>query len=166
MGQSFPSLAAIAKGRVAAAKIFRMIDHKSGIDRNNETGLELDSVTGQVELKDVDFCYPSRPDNQILHNFTLTVPAGKTIALVGSSGSGKSTVVSLIERFYDPTSGISLSCQAYYRWPVRYCFNVASLMTKLLYEFHYFFLTAELYVFFSSCTPCVLWNRNRTSVND
>lgn len=108
LGQSFPSLAAIAKGRVAAAKIFRMIDHKSSIDRNNDSGLELDTVTGQVELKDVDFCYPSRPDNQILHNFTLTVPAGKTIALVGSSGSGKSTVVSLIERFYDPTSGISL----------------------------------------------------------
>uniref|UniRef100_A0A5B6YJM2 Putative ABC transporter B family member 1 n=1 Tax=Davidia involucrata TaxID=16924 RepID=A0A5B6YJM2_DAVIN len=105
LGQSAPSMSAFAKAKVAAAKIFRIIDHKPGIDRNSESGLELDSVTGQVEIKNVDFSYPSRPDVQVLDNFSLSVPAGKTIALVGSSGSGKSTVVSLIERFYDPTSG-------------------------------------------------------------
>ncbi|KAE9465471.1 hypothetical protein C3L33_02625, partial [Rhododendron williamsianum] len=105
LGQAAPSMAAFAKARVAAAKIFRIIDHKSGVERNNELGLELESVAGQVELKNVDFSYPSRPEVRILSNFSLTVPAGKTIALVGSSGSGKSTVVSLIERFYDPTSG-------------------------------------------------------------
>ena len=98
-------MAAFAKARVAAAKIFRIIDQKPSVDRNNDRGLELESVTGQVELKNVDFCYPSRPDVQILNGFSLTVPAGKTIALVGSSGSGKSTVVSLIERFYEPNSG-------------------------------------------------------------
>ena len=100
-------MGAFAKAKVAAAKIFRIIDHKPGIDRNNESGLELESVTGLVELKNVDFSYPSRPEVRILNNFSLNVPAGKTIALVGSSGSGKSTVVSLIERFYDPTSGTS-----------------------------------------------------------
>ncbi|CAA0830309.1 ABC transporter B family member 1 [Striga hermonthica] len=105
LGQSAPSMAAFAKARVAAAKIFRIIDHKPSVERNNESGLELNSITGQLELKNVDFCYPSRPETQILKDFSLTVPAGKTIALVGSSGSGKSTVVSLIERFYDPTSG-------------------------------------------------------------
>lgn len=105
LGQSAPSMTAFAKARVAAAKIFRIIDHKPSVDRNAKTGLELDSVSGQLELKDVDFSYPSRPDIKILDNFNLIVPAGKTIALVGSSGSGKSTVVSLIERFYDPTSG-------------------------------------------------------------
>ncbi|XP_074276332.1 ABC transporter B family member 1 [Silene latifolia] len=105
LGQSAPSMSAFAKAKVAAAKIFMVIDHKPTIDRNNETGTELDSVTGQIELKNVEFSYPSRPDIKILSNFSLTVPAGKTIALVGSSGSGKSTVVSLIERFYDPTEG-------------------------------------------------------------
>ncbi|KAH9602585.1 hypothetical protein KSS87_017648 [Heliosperma pusillum] len=105
LGQSAPSMSAFAKAKVAAAKIFMVIDHKPTIDRNNETGTELDSVTGQIELKNVEFSYPSRPDVKILSNFSLTVPAGKTIALVGSSGSGKSTVVSLIERFYDPTEG-------------------------------------------------------------
>ncbi|KAL3628479.1 Multidrug resistance protein 1 [Castilleja foliolosa] len=105
LGQSAPSMAAFAKARVAAAKIFRIIDHKPSVDKNGETGLELESITGQLELKNVDFSYPSRPETQVLNNFNLIVPAGKTIALVGSSGSGKSTVVSLIERFYDPTSG-------------------------------------------------------------
>ncbi|OVA06958.1 ABC transporter [Macleaya cordata] len=105
LGQSAPSMSAFAKARVAAAKIFQIIDHKPSIDRNAESGLELDSITGHVELKNIDFSYPSRPDIRILNDFSLNVPAGKTIALVGSSGSGKSTVVSLIERFYDPTSG-------------------------------------------------------------
>ena len=105
MGQSAPSRSAFAKAKVAAAKIFMVIDHKPTIDRNNEKGRELDSVTGLIELKNVEFSYPSRPDVKILSNFSLTIPAGKTIALVGSSGSGKSTVVSLIERFYDPTEG-------------------------------------------------------------
>lgn len=105
LGQSAPSMSAFAKAKVAAAKIFKVIDHKPSIDRNNESGTVLDSVTGQIELKNVDFAYPSRPDVKILNNFSLLVPAGKTIALVGSSGSGKSTVVSLIERFYDPTEG-------------------------------------------------------------
>ncbi|KAK7267734.1 hypothetical protein RIF29_20413 [Crotalaria pallida] len=105
IGQASPSMAAFTKARVAAAKIFRVLDHKPGIDRSSESGLELESVTGLVELKNVDFSYPSRPEVKILNNLTLSVPAGKTIALVGSSGSGKSTVVSLIERFYDPSSG-------------------------------------------------------------
>ncbi|KAL8259643.1 hypothetical protein R6Q59_027596 [Mikania micrantha] len=105
LGQSAPSMTAFAKARVAAAKIYKIIDHKPNVDGNCESGLELNSVSGQLELKSVGFSYPSRPDVKILNNFTLSVPAGKTIALVGSSGSGKSTVVSLIERFYDPTSG-------------------------------------------------------------
>lgn len=98
-------MAAFAKARVAAAKIYRIIDHEPSVERNNESGLELETITGLLELKNVDFAYPSRPNIPVLKNLCLTVPSGKTIALVGGSGSGKSTVVSLIERFYDPSSG-------------------------------------------------------------
>ncbi|CAN6487128.1 unnamed protein product [Victoria cruziana] len=105
LGQSAPSMTAFAKAKVAAAKIFETIDHKPSMDKDVASGIELERVTGSVELKKVDFAYPSRPDNQILCNFSLSIPAGKTIAIVGSSGSGKSTIVALIERFYDPTSG-------------------------------------------------------------
>lgn len=119
LGQSAPSMGAFAKAKVAAARIFRIIDHKPSIDRNSESGLELESVTGLVELKGVNFSYPSRPDVWILNDFNLIVPAGKTIALVGSSGSGKSTVVSLIERFYDPTTG-KLSIYFFYFFKIKH----------------------------------------------
>ncbi|KAI5429517.1 Multidrug resistance protein 1 [Lathyrus oleraceus] len=68
-------MAAFTKARVAAAKIFRIIDHKLGIDRNSESGLELETVTRLVELKNVDFSYPSRPEVKILNDFSLNVPA-------------------------------------------------------------------------------------------
>lgn len=121
LGQSIPSMAAFAKARVAAAKIFRIIDHKPTIEKNSKSGLELDSVLGQVEIKSVNFSYPARPDILILNNFSLSVPAGKTIALVGSSGSGKSTAVSLIERFYDPTSGNTINANVVYKFIGRFC---------------------------------------------
>jgi ATP-binding cassette subfamily B (MDR/TAP) protein 1 len=52
--------------------------------------------------------YPSRVDKPILRSFSLSIPAGKVVALVGSSGCGKSTVISLVQRFYDPISGMLL----------------------------------------------------------
>lgn len=65
----------------------------------------LGEVNGNIEFKDVTFSYPSRPDVMIFRDFSIFFPAGKTVAVVGGSGSGKSTVVSLIERFYDPNQG-------------------------------------------------------------
>lgn len=62
-------------------------------------------VHGNIEFKEVTFSYPSRPDVIIFRDFSLFFPAGKTVAVVGGSGSGKSTVVALIERFYDPNEG-------------------------------------------------------------
>jgi ABC-type multidrug transport system fused ATPase/permease subunit len=56
---------------------------------------------GEIELKGVSFAYS--PDAPILKNISLTIPAGKTVALVGETGSGKSTLLRLLFRFYDPT---------------------------------------------------------------
>ena len=63
------------------------------------------SVTGTVQLRSVRFRYPTRPDVKVLRGVTLTVQKGQQLALVGSSGCGKSTVVSLLERFYDADDG-------------------------------------------------------------
>ena len=65
----------------------------------------LGKVDGELSLRDVTFSYPSRPHLNIYECYNLTIPAGKTVALVGQSGCGKSTAISLIERFYDPNSG-------------------------------------------------------------
>lgn len=56
-------------------------------------------------MREVHFTYPSREDEPVLQGFSLAIQAGNIVALVGSSGCGKSTVISLVQRFYDPTSG-------------------------------------------------------------
>ncbi|KAJ1921409.1 hypothetical protein H4219_000726 [Mycoemilia scoparia] len=68
-------------------------------------GIKLDNLEGNIRFMNVDFSYPSRPKEQILSQFNLDIPAGQLIALCGHSGSGKSTVASLVERFYDPDEG-------------------------------------------------------------
>jgi len=67
-----------------------------------------------VELKDIHFTYPTRPDVEVLKGVSLTVKPGQMVALVGSSGCGKSTAVQLIERFYDPSSGDVVSTDQLY----------------------------------------------------
>lgn len=73
--------------------------------KSSKIGRKLSKLDGHIQFKDVCFSYPSRPDVAIFNNLNLDIPAGKIVALVGGSGSGKSTVVSLIERFYEPISG-------------------------------------------------------------
>jgi ATP-binding cassette subfamily B (MDR/TAP) protein 1 len=85
--------------------IERKPDIKPDMDAFDRSGKVLDYIRGDIELKDVYFSYPTRPNDQIFNGFSLYIPSGTTAALVGESGSGKSTVISLIERFYDPQVG-------------------------------------------------------------
>ncbi|XP_057439151.1 ABC transporter B family member 11-like [Lotus japonicus] len=94
-----------SKGKTATASIFEIIDQKSKIDPSDESGGKLDSIKGEIELSHVSFKYPSRPDIQIFRDLSMTIHSGKTVALVGESGSGKSTVIALLQRFYDPDAG-------------------------------------------------------------
>merc|ERR550537_1189291 len=75
------------------------------IDFTSDAGQKPSSCQGRIELRDVHFSYPARPDQRVCNGYNLTVEAGKTVALCGASGSGKSTAIQLIERFYDPDSG-------------------------------------------------------------
>ncbi|PHU08872.1 ABC transporter B family member 9 [Capsicum chinense] len=105
LGQTTPSLNAFAAGQAAAYKMFETINRKPLIDASDVSGVVLEHIEGEIELKDVYFRYPSRLDVQIFSGLSLVVPSGKTVALVGESGSGKSTIISLLERFYDPEAG-------------------------------------------------------------
>ncbi|KAF8010040.1 hypothetical protein BT93_J0876 [Corymbia citriodora subsp. variegata] len=105
LGQSFSNLGAFSKGKAAGYKLMEVIRQKPSIAHDPSNGKTLPEINGNIEFKDVTFSYPSRPDVIIFRNFSIFFPAGKTVAVVGGSGSGKSTVVSLIERFYDPNQG-------------------------------------------------------------
>ncbi|KEH21893.1 putative xenobiotic-transporting ATPase [Medicago truncatula] len=95
----------ILKRRKSLISVFDIIDREPKIDPDDNTALKPPNVYGSIELKNIDFSYPSRPEVLVLSNFSLKVNGGQTVAVVGVSGSGKSTIISLIERFYDPVAG-------------------------------------------------------------
>ncbi|CAN1353018.1 ABC transporter B family member 4 [Linum perenne] len=105
LGQTAPPMSAFAAGKAAAYKMFETINRRPTIDASDPRGKTLEEIRGDIDFKEVNFSYPSRPDEQIFSSFSISIPSGTTMALVGESGSGKSTVISLIERFYDPQSG-------------------------------------------------------------
>ncbi|KAE8008384.1 hypothetical protein FH972_004903 [Carpinus fangiana] len=105
LGQASPCMSAFAAGKAAAYKMFETIKRKPEIDAYDMKGEILDDIHGDIEMRCVDFSYPARPDEKIFSGFSLYIHRGTTVALVGQSGSGKSTVISLIERFYDPQAG-------------------------------------------------------------
>jgi len=116
MGQSANWISSAAKGKAAAVRIFELFDRKPPIDTRpwNEDGSpravvapkEIGSQKGEIEFRNVKFAYPTRKTARVFDGMSLKIPAGQTAALIGSSGSGKSTVMSLLERFYDPVAAV------------------------------------------------------------
>jgi len=92
-------------GNEAAKLFFSVTSRVPPIDSFDEGGTRLPSVAGDIAVVDVVFAYPSAPDHRVCNGYSLAVGAGQTVALCGASGSGKSTIVALIERFYDPQAG-------------------------------------------------------------
>lgn len=108
LNQAATNFYSFEQGRIAAYRLFEMISRSSSTV--NHDGLTLPSVQGNIEFRNVYFSYLSRPEIPILSGFYLTVPAKKAVALVGRNGSGKSSIIPLMERFYDPTLGIMSLC--------------------------------------------------------
>lgn len=101
----FPQLESITNASSAASELFSTIDKRSLLDPLSTEGIRPSSCTGEIQIRDLRFAYPSRPSVQVLQSLNLSIPAGKTTALVGPSGCGKSTLIGLLERWYQPASG-------------------------------------------------------------
>jgi ATP-binding cassette subfamily B protein len=87
----------------ASTRIFGILNRTPQIE--NLKGDTLDHLIGEITLKDVQFSYPMRPEYKVFQNLNLTIAEGESVALVGKSGSGKSTIAALIQRLYDPQGG-------------------------------------------------------------
>ena len=105
LGNVAPNIQAVTSAVAAANKIYAVIDRVSPLDPSSTDGGKLDAVQGNIELRNIRHIYPSRPNVVVMEDINLLIPAGKSTALVGASGSGKSTIVGLVERFYDPVGG-------------------------------------------------------------
>uniref|UniRef100_A0A914DYJ7 Uncharacterized protein n=1 Tax=Acrobeloides nanus TaxID=290746 RepID=A0A914DYJ7_9BILA len=106
LGQAGPQFAVVGTAQGAAAAIYEIIDRAPEIDSQSTEGNKPDNIKGRIQVKDVKFSYPTRPDIQVLKGVSFEVLPGQTVALVGSSGCGKSTIVSLLLRYYNVESGM------------------------------------------------------------
>jgi ATP-binding cassette subfamily B protein len=89
----------------ALGRIGELLDTRAEIRSADPATMLAKPIRGDVRFKHVEFRYPSRPDRAALHDFSLAIAPGETVALVGPSGAGKSTVFQLLQRFHDPQSG-------------------------------------------------------------
>ena len=95
----------VGQGMSAAKRILPIIDNKNLIDPNEDKSI-IDFKNGDIEFKDINFNYSSNQENKVLNKINIKIVGKKMTALVGQSGSGKSSLLSLIPRIYDPKSGI------------------------------------------------------------
>ncbi|KAJ5058639.1 P-loop containing nucleoside triphosphate hydrolase protein [Bipolaris maydis] len=105
LGNISPHTQAFVNGITATDKISQACCRQSPIDSSATTGTNPTTFTGAIEFRNVSHVYPSRQESLVLNNFSHFFPPGKMTAIVGSSGCGKSTIVGLLERFYQPVSG-------------------------------------------------------------
>jgi len=141
--QVAPRISSFVQATAAAQKIFQTLRRVPSIDSLDEGGVKPDDIKGNIEFKNVTFIYPARPESApppqpavlivvtVLKNVSFSIPTGKFTAIVGASGSGKSTVIHLIERFYDPVEGsITLDGYDFKSLNVQYLRKQMSLVSQ------------------------------------
>lgn len=106
LGENFYNLGWVFTNMMQAVGSSRKVfDYILRNPKINNDGTLKPAIKGDIKIKNVFFNYPSRPNQKILQDFSLHIKAGETVALVGSSGNGKTTIVSLLQRFYLPEKG-------------------------------------------------------------
>lgn len=105
IGQSFGWANDTSKADIAISNIYELLDDERDIDPTRAAGIKDVVIKGDISLNKVAFAYPSRPSFPVLRDISITIRAGQTVAFVGQSGSGKSSIIRLVERFYDPLKG-------------------------------------------------------------
>jgi ABC-type multidrug transport system fused ATPase/permease subunit len=134
-------ITSFTRSAAGAEKVFSLWDSDPDIDPKKGTDVDPDQVQGNLKLDSVTFYYQMRPDNIVLKDFCLEIPAGKTVALVGRSGGGKSTIINLLLRFYDPKAGtILLDGKQYDSMKVHHLRRLFGVVTQ---ETELFALTVE-----------------------
>ncbi|MFS7988970.1 putative ABC-type xenobiotic transporter [Helianthus anomalus] len=104
-GSGMTNVKYFSDAMAASKRIREVIKRVPAIDLNNMEGEIIQQVYGEVTFKNIKFAYPSRPESLVFKDLNLKVPVGRTMALVGGSWSGKSTMIALLQRFYDPQGG-------------------------------------------------------------
>ncbi|XP_014780305.2 phosphatidylcholine translocator ABCB4-like [Octopus bimaculoides] len=105
IGQHATLLPDVTEVSLSAARIMNLLDQLPAIDMYLEKGDKPDSFKANIQFKDVEFRYPSRPNINVLQGLNFDVKQGETVALVGGSGCGKSTCMQLLEKFYKADTG-------------------------------------------------------------
>ncbi|KAL3994239.1 ABC transporter transmembrane region family protein [Acanthocheilonema viteae] len=105
LGIAVPQIGTILTAQTAASSIFEVIDRIPEIDCQSSEGINTANLKGEIEFKDVHFCYPTRPEEEVLKGISFKVKAEQSVALVGSSGCGKSTLIGLLLRYYNQGRG-------------------------------------------------------------
>merc|ERR1719350_2330803 len=99
------TLASLIVAAAAGKRVFEIVDLEPDIRLDAPGAVELGPSIPTIEVRDLHFTYQMRPDAKVFAGISFTIPAGSTVGLVGRSGAGKTTLVSLLLRYYDPQQG-------------------------------------------------------------
>jgi ATP-binding cassette subfamily B (MDR/TAP) protein 1 len=157
LGTALTEIRYFSEASVAAARICSRIDRISEIDgEDTKKGfIPGEKMKGRVEFERVTLVYLSRPETIILKDFTLTVDVGQSVALMGASGSGKSTVIALLQRFYDP-------CEGFVRIDG---FDIKTLQLKWMRQ-HIGVVSQDHALFGTSIMENLMFGKNKASMDE
>jgi len=127
IGASYPDM---EKGLIAAFRMFKIIDREPNMKKPRETA-KKSGIEGHIEFRNVSFAYPTRKEMKVYDGLDCTIQTGQTVAFCGPTGCGKSTIVNLIERFYDPDSGdILIDGEPIHNYDLAYLRSQISLVSQ------------------------------------